>query len=901
MRTRLRVAVLGPLTVSRDAGTVAVTARQQRSLLATLALADGWVDAERLMALLQYNGKPQTRSALQNTVARLRGSLGKDVLLTGPSGYRLADEVAVDAREFLSLCRQAGATESRQACTAAVELWRGDPLVDCGSEELRTTYAPMLQEQYLGLLELRFDLESRAGPADRLAPLTAELAELTRSHPLRESLWLRLIAALAKQGRQAEALESYETVRRLLAEELGTDPSQPLRDLHQQLLTGQAADRSAYQLPRAPGSFVGRQAALGALDQAFDGTGSGLALVHGPAGIGKSALALHWAHHAAERYPDGLLHLDLRGFGPEPPLQPEVACWMLLRSLGVPEELIPSTLDERSALLRSRTVGRRLFVLLDNALDARQVRPLLPGSGADVLVTSRNRMRGLQVRETATALELGNLTRSEGTELLSAIVGAGRIGAEPAAVGALLQLCALSPLALRLIGERVTRYPRESLAVIAADLQGRQDTLSVLGSEEAETDLRAVLSWSCDQLEPADLRSLLLLSVLPTGPFNADTAAAVLGKPEPGTRATLDRLTAVHLLTEPAYGAYDFHDLICDYLQERASVEAPDLDAARARLLDWYVVTVHNGHQLVPGANDFDLQAAFRGSVGRRFADRHAAMAWFDQHLRTFGALMEEAVTAGLPVHGWHLSRMLWDYFDLRQEWDDWTAIAERGVICALRTEDPWAIYHACQGLGSLYSRTGRLAEVEPQHVRALAAARELGDPVRIAVCLSGLGIYYGRLEDQERARHHHLAAVEQARVSGNQPALGSALLNSGQTFADLGDPVEGVRRTTEALAIFERLDDPLRIAWATGNLANALLLSGRPQEAVEAGERALRIRLDLDERSTVAEVLVTLGRAEARLGHVATAREYFDEVLTYLDPADPERPAVERDLAELD
>jgi DNA-binding SARP family transcriptional activator len=343
---QVQVGLLGPLEVAVDGQPVRVTAPGQRALLAALAVRTGWIDAAELAGQLWDRRPSNPRAALQNAVLRLRRALGVEQVQYGPAGYQLVADV--DVRRFEELCGQ-------DAVDAALKLWRGEPLVDCGSEALRRTYVPTLTERYLAAVERRTD------------PVLGELQELAARHPLRESLWARLIVVLEQLGRRDEALAAYETVRAHLAEELGADPSEELREAYRRLSEVPTGEDGLSAVRR----------------------GSGLAVVYGE---GQAALVRQWTRE--QSFPDGEIRLDLQGSA--------AGCSDLLRAVGVTE--IPERLEEQSALFRTVTAGRRMLVVLDNARDAEQVRPLLPGRGPMVVVTSRAPIQGLQVREGAVAI-----------------------------------------------------------------------------------------------------------------------------------------------------------------------------------------------------------------------------------------------------------------------------------------------------------------------------------------------------------------------------------------------------------------------------------------------------------------------------------------------------------------
>jgi DNA-binding SARP family transcriptional activator len=593
--TRVTVAVLGPFDLRVDGSSVAVPSRRVRALLTALALRRGQVVRLDSLAEQVWDGElpARTRSSLQTLANRLRALVGAGTIRTELDGYRLdAPPEAVDVARFQRLLDAArgaeAAARARELVGEALALWRGDPLTGAGSELLEREVGPALRERCLAALEWRVDLDLALG--GRAGDLVVELQGLASRYPLREPLWARLITAMHRAGRPAEALDTYQVIRTRLVEELGVDPSAELRRVYAEVLAGDtgpapppapapAAAGVPRQLPPRLVGFVGRAAEVAALDATLSPAGGGMPpvlAVHGAGGMGKTALALHWAHRVVDRFPDGQVHLDLRGYGPGEPVDPATALDVVLRALGVPAGQVPPSRDERSALLRTRLAGRRLLLVLDNARDAEQVRPLLPGGPSLALVTSRSELRGLQVRDGATRRQLRELDPADSVALVRAAIGADRADAEPAAVDELTRLCGRLPLALVIAGERAARFAGASVAELVAELRAGQDRLDTLADlDDPATDLRAVFSWSYRALDAGTARVFRRLGLHPGVEVTLPAAAALLGAGPGEARRQLDRLVSVHLLEQLGRDRYRSHDLLREYAAERAAVEEP--------------------------------------------------------------------------------------------------------------------------------------------------------------------------------------------------------------------------------------------------------------------------------------------------------------------------------------
>jgi DNA-binding SARP family transcriptional activator len=513
--TRLEVGLLGPLQVSVAGRPVELPGGRLPALLAALALSAGQtVSVDRLAtAVWGEDLSVDARANVQSNVRRLRRLLGAELVATRGAGYALEVQPdRVDALRFVRLLDLAATapdrTTQRDLLVEALGLWRGTPFDGVRSDWLEQTQAPWLLERYLAGLERRIDLDLADGTQVDLA---AELGELTGRYPLRESLWVRLLVVLERSGRPAEALERYEAIRVRLAEELGADPGAELQRVHADLLAGRASAAAASappapdppghpfgvpqtppahqmvprQLPADTDAFTGREAALKALDGLLGDPDEStprpvaIAAIAGTAGIGKTALAVHWAHRVADRFPDGQLYVNLRGFDPSwSPVGPAEAVRGFLDALRVPPQQVPLGLEAQAGLYRSLLAGRRMLVLLDNARDADQVAPLLPGApGCLVLVTSRNQLAGLVVAAGAHPLALDLLGRDEAVRLLARRLGDDRINAEPDATDELVTRCAGLPLALAIVAARAATHPEFPLAALADQLRVARDGL----------------------------------------------------------------------------------------------------------------------------------------------------------------------------------------------------------------------------------------------------------------------------------------------------------------------------------------------------------------------------------------------------------------------------------------
>lgn len=591
----LDIALLGPLRVRRGDRELDIRSSRLQAVLAMLAMEAGRpVSTERLARAVWGERLPiNVRKSVQTNIVRLRRLLGGDRIRTELCGYRL--DVLPDQVDAVRFGRLLGAAAQepdqvgqRALLTQALALWRGTPFEGVGSRWLDEVEAVRMTELYLSARERWVDLDISCGRYDAAV---AELRSITARFPLREALWSRLLMTLRLGGRHAEALACYEAVRVLLADQLGVDPGPELKRQYAELLGSQPATdgrRSGFpasaggrrrqtavpqQLPAARGVFVGRTRELRELDEQFDGSpGSTMIVLHGLGGIGKTALALHWAHRVREQFPDGQLFIDLHGYGPGEPVDPGSALCSLLIGMGLPEARIPVDVEARSSMLRTRLAGRHCLLVLDNALDADHVRRLIPGPGSLALVTSRNQLHGLAVREGAHRIALELLSPAESKALLRA-----KLPSRPDRLLAeLADLCGQLPLALSIAAERFGSASEAGAVALLEELRDRPRRLEALTVGDESSDLRAVFARSYRTLSPGAARAFRLLGLQLGSPFGVPAAAALLGVPAYDARSLLDCLADEHLLNRLGGRRFEFHELVRAY-----AVELRDLEEGR--------------------------------------------------------------------------------------------------------------------------------------------------------------------------------------------------------------------------------------------------------------------------------------------------------------------------------
>ncbi|MFE7487117.1 BTAD domain-containing putative transcriptional regulator [Kitasatospora sp. NPDC057541] len=764
--------ILGPLEVWADDGERTRTegAKQERMLGILLLNAGAVVPVARLVDAVWDDEPPATaHRQVRNLAGLLRRKLaaahdGSPVLLTDGPGYRIApDGHQVDALTFAHRVSVARRLAERGEPAAAVQefrsalgLWRG-PVLDGLSGSLLAAGSVALNELRLTAWENCLDLEAELGRYRQSVP---ELTALVAEHPLRDRFVSQLVRALHRAGRQADGLAAYRRFARQLADELGLDPGPELQLLHQELLKGgptpaarsprarQHVPRPA-QLPPALATFVGRKAELGALDGLADPAGAvvaaGIGVVTGGAGTGKTALAVHWAHRVRERFPDGQLHLNLRGYAFGPPLATYEALARLLRALGTDREQIPGTIDESAALYRSLLADRRVLVLLDNARNAEQVRPLLPGSaGSLALVTSRDGLAGLTACDGARRLVLDVLPQPDAVELLARITGADRTRAEPRAAAELAAACGHLPLALGIAAGRLAERPHRTLVDHAAELRDAEDRLTALQIDgDATSAVRVAFDLSYRALRPTAQRLFRLLGLAPGSRISTAAAAALSGSAPAATRPVLDRLAAAHLLHPAGPDRYRLHDLLRCYAADRATAETAPADraAARERLCSWYLHHAEAAARLLtPRRRRLPLTAAGPWYEPPGFTTPAEARQWCESEHSHLLETVRYAAEHGLDGHAWQLPVALWGHFRAGPYLADWMEADRSAVAAARRIGDRGGEGRARNDLAAALSAQGRHEPALGELRTARALLASVGDRAGEADVLGNLG-----------------------------------------------------------------------------------------------------------------------------------------------------------------
>jgi tetratricopeptide (TPR) repeat protein len=614
------------------------------------------------------------------------------------------------------------------------------------------------------------------------------------------------------------------------------------------------------QLPADVAAFTGRGAQLADLDRLLaestaDATAVMIAAVSGTAGVGKTSLAVHWAHRVAGAFPDGQLYLNLRGYDPERPVQAAEALEVFLRALGVEETAIPHRLDERAARYRTLLADRKMLVLLDNAHSVDQVRDLLPGTpSCMVLVTSRSTLPALVVRHGAVRINLDVLSSAEAVALLRRLIGA-RLDAEPEQAAALAERCARLPLAIRIAAELAAARPSVPLSRLVAELGDESRRLDLLATDEDDyTTVRTVFSWSCRHLPDPAVAAFELLGLHPGQDIDADAAAALIGVERSGAQRLLDMLARAHLAEETGPGRFGMHDLLRAYAAERAAARE-DRQAALVRLFEHY------------------LRTAVRAVEP---AQPHA---WLTAERSNLLAVAGIAADVS-PEHATALSVCLARYLDTRAHYRDGLTLHRLAVRAARARQDRTGEADALNRLGTAYMRIGSYPEALEHHGRALTVHRELGDPAGEGDARHGLGTLAWRLGRYDEAREHMEAALAIRRRLGDRPGEGAALHGLGIVHLRVGEYVASLDHERRALAIYRECRDRVGESRALLNIGATLERMGAYAEALAHYESVLTLNREIGNQLGEAVALTNMGSTTARLGRFDEAIARHEEAL---------------------
>jgi DNA-binding SARP family transcriptional activator/Tfp pilus assembly protein PilF len=932
----LRFEILGPLRVVAGGTSLVLNGRREQTILGTLLLhADRLVPVSRLVSAV-WDGSPPATAATQvrNRISVLRRLLATVVeqpdglLVTEGDGYRLrlqGHELDLARFEYtVSVARAAAGAGERAGAVRllreALGYWRGQALAGLNGAVVDAARTG-LEERRLAVTEECLGLELALG---RHSGLVAELSGLVETYPFRETLIQYLMLALYRSGRQADALACYQAHVRALREELGLDPSSQVRALHEAILrrsdavealapqavgdraawvepaaaVGQAADVGPV-LSRPAGlpadliDFAGRGSEIAQLDallreaQASAAGGVRIVAMSGTGGVGKTTLAVHWAHQVAGRFPDGQLYLNLRGFDPAGrATTPAEAVRSFLDALDVPAQRVPAGLDAQTALYRGLLAERRMLILLDNARDAEQVRPLLPGTpGCFVLVTSRNQLTGLIVDAGALPLPLDLLDSDEAGELLARRLGTDRVEAESAAVAEIIERCARLPLALAIAAARAALQPGLPLAVLADELGQLRDRLDGLATGDTGTDVRSVFSWSYEQLSAPAARLFRLLGVHPGPDLSVSAAASLAGIPPARLRPILAELVRVHLVSERAGGRYALHDLLRAYAGELAASSDPaaDRQAAVQRLLDHYIRCAHRAAVVLNPTRDMiGLTEPLAGVAVDDVESAAAATDWLTTEYQALMAAVALAVDAGLDRHAWQL---VWSMtsFVAHRDFRDSVLLHQIALGAAERLGDLSVQAHSHRMSGRAYVLLGEYDEAHTHFARALRMYGQLGDDANQAHVRLGLAEMLERQGRYQDALHHAEQALTPLCSSGQRTGLANALNSVGWCHIRLGDYGTALNYCEQALDLLRGIGYRLGEAATWDSLGVAYHHLGRYAEAVDAYHRALALFRDHGNRYNEADTLVNLGDTYHASGDTGAARDRWQEALAIL------------------
>ncbi|MFE1521562.1 BTAD domain-containing putative transcriptional regulator [[Kitasatospora] papulosa] len=926
MDEQFRFAVLGPVRAWRSSREIELGPPQQRLVLAALLLAEGSqvVSGELVEAVWGCEAPASAFGVLRTYIHRLRkalrpaGDAGASVIRSTANGYQLrTSPQALDLSSFRELLAQA--EQARCAgdikgvagfLREALSLWRGAALAGA-----RGDYAQAQRQRLDGL--------RMSAQADRIAAelslgdhstAAAELSRLVCEHPLDERFRELLMLALYLSGRQAAALDTYREARILLAKELGVDPGPALRTMYQRILRADTtliasavgtAPAQAHvpsaphpvpagaltvpaQLPPGFTTFVGRDAELAELTESALGGTAVVSAISGTAGVGKTAFAVHWARQVADRFPDGQLYLNLRGFDPVGlPVSPEHALRNALESLGADARKLPQDIDSLAATFRTLLTGKRVLLLLDNVRDASQVRPLLPGApGCLALVTSRSRLSGLVALDGAHPVDLAVLSVPEARELLARRLKPGQAEAEPRAVEEIISRCARLPLALAVTAARAATRPTLSLTAIAAELRESADGLDAFHDGDTAADIRAVFSWSYQALTPQAARLFRFLALHPGPDITLPATASLVALPLPHTRQLLTELVQAHLLEEHIPGRYTSHDLLRTYATELThTFDSPrGAQAARHRILDHYLHSAREALTLTGERALISIAPAAEGVRAEAFGtDTDKATAWFTAEQAVLLAAAEQAYAHHYDVHTWQLAWAVANHLHWRGLWQEHEAVHHTAMAAARRLGDLTAQAHIHHGLIVVTTARDRNDEARVHAERAIELFTDLNDMQACAECYRALSRVAEQQGDPETALDAALRylALKQTYADRDRDtddirgrrATAAAFNMVGWSHSQLGQHEQALDHCRQALALCQELECSTGVAETWGNIGYAHLHLGQYEEAVAAYRNAVDASRRGDFHWKTAEALMRLGDAHLGAGRPDAAR----------------------------
>ncbi|MGY5032971.1 AfsR/SARP family transcriptional regulator [Streptomyces sp. 900116325] len=926
----MRFQILGPVRVWQGTTDVTLGPPKQRAVLALLLGHAGQpVPLYELVDALWHEDPPATAvNVIHRHVAALRRLLEPELLsgtasrrlVRAASGYRLdvtADEL--DLLRFRALRQDALRLEQRgdrvkavASLVEALELWRGPTASGIPPEVRALPVFTAVDHEHIVAVKEAAGFVPTVGGGFTERVLVA-LRQAAANHPLDEGLQARLIEVLAAAGRQAEALETYQVVRARVAEEIGLDPGPELEEAQRAALDrtplprkradsggdagpGQDAPSTAApvrpaQLPRDLGAFIGRSSELDVLDTWVPGPGhlAQTVVISGMAGVGKTTLAVHWANRLAGRFPDGQLYVDLRGFHlTGPTMSGAEAMRALFDAFDVPVSRIPTGPQAQAALYRSLLTGRRVMVVLDNARDSEQVRPLLPApAGCLAVVTSRHQLQGLMAVEGAHSVTLSPLDEAEALSLLARRLGSARVAREAAATAEIIGLCGRLPLALAIVSARAALNPGYPLAAIAKELRTSQGSLDAFTGEPPLADVRCVFSWSYQALSPRAARLFRLLALHP-GPDCSVAACASLAAITPReVRSCLAELVRAHLLFENEPGRFSSHSLLRAYATELVEEfeAAHDREEATARVLDHYLHSAHAAEAaLAPHRERITLRSPAAYTLPERFSDQRAAADWFD---RERPVLLAAAAQDGRHNDGsfsWQLAAVLELYLDRNGRWQQQETVQKTAIATAQREGDVLGQAHGHRALGFALSRLARWESAEEHLERALQLFRELGDMAGQARVHR-----YGAFIANQHRRHtdaleHYRHAQHLYKAAGHLNGEASVHNEVGWTHLLLGESERAMDECSRSLALHRTTGDRNGEAAAWDSLGVAHLQAGDHEQALDSLRHALDLYRRLGDSYLEADTLIHIADTHIAAHRTDRAAKALRQALDILE-----------------
>jgi DNA-binding SARP family transcriptional activator/predicted negative regulator of RcsB-dependent stress response len=935
---RLLLRMLGPFEIWIDGCAIPLKRPQAQRLLALLAINANQPVSRTTIINVVWDGQiPEVQDEnkqIQVHIKSIRdalecGGVPRDAIKgLGAGRYKLrSPPLATDLSQFNDKVAEAedlltagSLAHASHALSEALALWAG-PALDGLPGRFAESESARLEEKKLNALQLRIDIDLWRG---RYRQQVAELTSLVRSRPENDSLRVQLMLALHGAGRSSEAIDAYHDGLEILAEDRGTKPGDALRMAQRAILAGQPAKDilaalmplagkrparpaqprrgPACCLPAAVADFTGRVRELDELDQVLAESQPASVMVisalSGTGGVGKTALAVSWGHRVSDRFPDGVLYVDLRGYGPDPAMEPLEALGLLIHQLQPPEPLPPEA-DTRAQIYRSLLAGKQALVVLDNATGAEQVRPLLPGSSRCMaLITSRSDLSGLVARNGARRLDLGLLPPEEALALLRRIIGNERVDTELAAAAEVAQLCCRLPLALRIAAERALARPALRLAELASELAAEQDRLELLATPDGDpaTATRIVFSWSYRRLTSQAQRGFRLLGVACGTDIGIPAAAALCDVPSGQMCRILNELASEHLIEEHRPGRYRCHDLLRAYAAKCAQAEETDQQRNEAvtRLLTWYVTGADTADRvLLPRTLHIPREAAGQSPAPvLSFSDHAEALAWCENEWDNLLAAIRQASTTGRHAVAWKLPAALWGFFYLRKPWAAWISSYETGLASARQIHDAFGEAWMLYGLGTARWSLGQLPAAIGYYEKSLAVWRAISHKWGEAMTLNNMAAAHGDLRQFQTALGVFSQALRIRQQIGDERGQAQTMINIGGCYTDIGDYPQAFTHLQEALQFSRQIGYPYGIAVTTHNLGTVLAALGQHAAAIKHLRTARDLRRELGDKQGQAETLDHLGQVQHQTGAISEARASWLQALEKFEALDDPQAA---------